>query len=243
MKWFCCLLTGLVLNMGCGQAFAASTENTTQPASLKDVVAALEKAYATLQDVQADFNQVTRIASINKQQRGNGEVLLKRPGTATAMFRFNYAKPKQQIVSNGKQVWFYLPENKQVIVSSVSEMFKGSNGIALSYLTGLGHVSRDFTIVFGKDERDKNGNYQLELTPKKPSPVLSRLHLTISAEVVQRLFRDGAVHDIFPIVSSVVFDAGGNETRIDYTRSRVNKGIDNGKFSFKVPEGVELVKP
>ena len=211
--------------------------------SLKDVVAALEKGYATLQDVQADFSQKTVIAAIKKEQRGSGEVLLKRPGSATAMFRFNYTKPKQQIVSNGKQVWFYLPDNRQVMVSQVSEMFKGGNNIALSYLTGLGHVSRDFTIAFAREQRDKAGNYQLELVPKKPSPVLAKLQLTVSAEAVEHFLRDGAVRDIFPIVSSVIFDATGNETRIDYNRAKVNKGIDNGKFSFKIPAGVEVIKP
>ena len=212
-------------------------------AALKDVVAALEKGYATLQDVQADFSQRTTIAAIKKEQRGSGEVLLKRPASSTAMFRFNYTKPKQQIVSNGRQVWFYLPENRQVMVSQVSEMFKGGNNIALSYLTGLGHVSRDFSIVFAKEKRDKGGNYQLELVPHKPSPVLAKLQLTVSVEAVEHFLKDGAVRDIFPIVSSVVFDITGNETRIDYSRARVNKGIDNGKFSFKIPKGVEVIKP
>ena len=212
-------------------------------AALKDVVAALEKGYATLQDVQADFSQRTTIAAIKKEQRGSGEVLLKRPASSTAMFRFNYTKPKQQIVSNGKQVWFYLPENRQVMVSQVSEMFKGGNNIALSYLTGLGHVSRDFSIVFAKEKRDKGGNYQLELVPHKPSPGLAKLQRTVSGEAVEHFLKDGAVRDIFPIVSSVVFDITGNETRIDYSRARVNKGIDNGKFSFKIPKGVEVIKP
>lgn len=214
-----------------------------QPAALKDVVAALEKGYAGLQDVQADFSQRTTIVGINREQRGNGEVLLKRPASATAMFRFNYAKPKQQIVSNGKQVWFYTAENKQVLVSSVEAMFKGGNSIALSYLTGLGNVSRDFTVAFAKEQLDKKGNYQLELIPKNPSPVLARLQLTVAAVAVERYQSDGAVKNIFPVISSVVQDAGGNQTRIDYSRVRVNKGLENGKFNFKIPEGVEVIKP
>ena len=212
-------------------------------ADLKDVVTALEKGYASLQDVQADFTQKTVIAGINREQKGNGELLLKRPGSATAMFRFNYSKPKQQIVSNGKQVWFYITENKQVMVSPVADMFKGGNSIALSYLTGLGHVSRDFNISFSPEKRDKTGNYHLELVPKNPSPVLARLQLTVSSEAVGVFLRDGAVKDLFPVVTSVIVDAGGNRTRIDYSRVRVNKGIDSGKFNFKIPEGVEVVKP
>ncbi len=212
-------------------------------ASLKEVVSALEKGYAGLQDVQADFSQKTTIAAVNREQKGSGEVLLKRPASATAMFRFNYTKPKQQIISNGKQVWFYTPENKQVLVNSVTSMFAGGNSIALSYLTGLGHVSRDFDVAFATETQDKNGNYQLELTPKKQSPVLARLQLTISAEAVGQMQATGEVKNIFPVVSSIVHDAGGNKTRIDYSSARVNKGLDNGKFNFKIPAGVEIIKP
>lgn len=214
-----------------------------RPATLDDVVSALEKGYATLQDVQADFAQKTSVAGMKREQRGSGELLLKRPGSSTAMFRFNYARPKQQIVSNGKQVWFYLPESNQVMVSSVADMFRGGNSIALSYLTGMGHVSRDFSISFAREHRDGNGNYQLELLPKKPTPVLTRLTLGVSGEAVSRYLRQGSVRDIFPIVSSVIVDAGGNQTRIDYSRARVNRGLESGTFTFRVPRGVEVVKP
>ena len=213
------------------------------PASLKEVVSALEKGYAGLQDVQAEFTQTTTISAVNREQKGSGEVLLKRPAAATAMFRFNYTKPKQQIISNGKQVWFYTPENKQVMVNSVAAMFAGGNSIALTYLTGLGHVSRDFDVSFAAEPQDKSGNYQLELTPKKASPVLAKLQLTVAAEAVAQLQASGEVKNVFPIVSSVVHDAGGNKTRIDYSRARVNKGIADGKFNFKIPDGVEIVKP
>jgi len=218
-------------------------EAADRAASLKDVVGALEKGYAGLQDVHADFSQRTFVAGVGREQKGSGEVFLKRPASSGAMFRFDYAKPKQQIISNGKQVWFYMPENRQVMVSSVADMFKGGNAIALSYLTGLGHVSRDFHASFAKEQRDKNGDYQLELIPKKPTPVLAKLQLTVSSEAVGRFLRDGSVQDTFPVQASVVHDALGNQTRIDYSHVRVNKGIDSNKFNFKVPEGVETVKP
>jgi outer membrane lipoprotein carrier protein len=212
-------------------------------AALKDVVSALEKGYSSLQDVQADFVQRTIISGINREQKGSGELLLKKPASATAMFRFNYTKPKQQIVSNGKQVWFYLAENKQVMVSTVADMFKGGNSIALNYLTGLGHVSRDFTAGFAQEPQDKNGNYHLELIPKSPTAVLAKLQLTVSAAAVEHYLRDGSVQDIFPVLASVIHDAGGNQTRIEYSRIRVNKGLADSRFSFKVPKGVEVIKP
>ncbi len=212
-------------------------------AALKDVVAALEKGYGSLQDVQAAFSQKTVIAGINREQKGSGEVYLKRPASSTAMFRFDYAKPKQQIVSNGKQVWFYLPENRQVMVSPVTDVFKGGNSIALNYLTGLGHVSRDFTVNFAKEPQDKNGNYQLVLVPRNPTPVLAQLQLTVTSAAVESYLKDGTVQNLFPVLSSVVQDVGGNQTRIEYSRVRVNKGMPGSTFNFKVPEGVEVIKP
>jgi outer membrane lipoprotein carrier protein len=232
------LLSLLVLMMLSAQCWAAEKK-----AALQDVVSALEKGYASLQDVQADFVQKTVIAGVNREQKGSGELLLKRPASATAMFRFNYLKPKQQIVSNGKQVWFYIPENKQVMVSSVADMFKGGNSIALNYLTGLGHVSRDFNASFAQEPQDKNGNYQLELRPKSPSAVLAKLQLTVSAAAVEQFLQDGSVQDIFPVLASVMHDAGGNQTRIEYSRVRVNKGLADSRFSFKSPAGVEVIKP
>ncbi len=222
--------------------FALPVSAASPATSLKNVVAALEKGYAGLQDVQADFSQKTTISAVNREQKGSGEVLLKRPASATAMFRFNYFRPKQQIISNGRQVWFYTPENKQVLVNSVAAMFAGGNSIALSYLTGLGHVSRDFDIAFATEPQDKNGNYQLELTPKKPSQVLTKLQLTVSSAAVAQLQRSGEVRNIFPIVASTIHDAGGNRTRIDYSRARVNRGLPDGKFNFKIPAGVEVIK-
>jgi outer membrane lipoprotein carrier protein len=232
------LLILLMMGLVSTQVWAAEKK-----ASLQDVVSALEKGYTSLQDVQADFAQKTVIAGVNREQKGSGELLLKKPASATAMFRFNYLKPKQQIVSNGKQVWFYLPENRQVMVSSVTDMFKGGNSIALNYLTGLGHVSRDFNVSFAQESQDKNGNYQLELTPKNPSPVLAKLQLTVSAAAVEQFLQDGSVRDVFPVLASVIHDAGGNQTRIEYSRVRVNKGLADSRFSFKVPQGVEVIKP
>ena len=125
----------------------ASVAGAAAGATPKQVVAALEKGYDTISDLQADFIQRTSIASLNREERGMGELSIKKaPGGA--MFRFNYTKPRQQIISNGKSVWYYLPDNKQVLVSDVAALFEGGNGIALNYLTGMGHLSADFTAEF-----------------------------------------------------------------------------------------------
>ncbi len=216
--------------------FAAESE-----APLKDVIAALEKGYASFEDVQAVFSQKTVIASMKKEQLGNGTLLIKKSPSA-AMFRFNYLKPKQQILSNGREVWFYQPENEQVIVSKSSDVFRGGNNIALSYLTGLGRVSKDFIASFGRDRVDRNGDYHLVLTPKSPTPLLVKLELTVSGDTVRRFLRDESLKGHFPVVSSVIYDAAGNETWIAYSNVRVNKGISDSVFNFTIPKGVQVIR-
>ena len=220
----------------------ATAAQAAPAAKLSHVVAALEEGYRSLADLQADFNQRTSIGALKREEKGHGELFLKRGKSGSAMFRFDYVKPKQQIVSNGKTVWYYLPENHQVMVADAAKLFSGGNAIALSYLTGLGNLSKDFTISFVGDGRDRKGNYQLELVPKRPTSAMNKLQLTVAADAVARYVETGKAAVAFPLVSSVLFDTMGNRTTIEYSRIRVNQGLSTGRFSFKVPSGVDVIK-
>jgi len=211
-------------------------------AELADVVRTLEQGYATLNDLQADFSQKSTLAAMKREEKGGGELFIKKGSGKESMFRFNYSKPKQQIVSNGKKVWYYLPEQKQVMVMELAQLFEGGNGVAVNYLAGLGHVSKDFNIVFAAEPKDKKGNYLLELTPKKKSPAMAKLQLTVPAEAVEQLLAQGKPGTPFPILSSTVFDQTGNSTRMEFSNVRTNRGLESGKFNFKIPAGVEIVK-
>ncbi|MBJ6727897.1 LolA family protein [Geomesophilobacter sediminis] len=220
-------------------AFAATSAFA---ADLNQVVKTLEEGYGTLNDVQAAFSQKTTISSVKREQKGGGELYIKKGSGSNALFRFNYDRPKQQIVSNGKQVWYYLPENKQVMVMSMAQLFEGGKSVALNYLTGMGHVSRDFNAKFAAEQKDKKGNYIIELTPKQKNPAIAKLQLTISGDAVEKFVAHGRPSYPFPIVSSVMTDQVGNITRIEYSNVKTNKGISSSKFEFKVPSGVEVIK-
>jgi outer membrane lipoprotein carrier protein len=211
-------------------------------ANVQDVVATLEQGYKSLNDVQADFSQRTALASIKKEQRGSGTLIIKKPAGAAAMFRFDYTEPRQLIVSNGKSVWFYLPENRQVMVSDVATLLEGKNGVTVNYLTAMDHLSRDFNASFASNGRDKKGNYVLQLTPKTKSQILAKLQITVAEQAVDQFMREGKASEPFPIVSSVVYDSFGTRTTMDFSKIRVNRGVSNSRFSFKIPAGVEVIK-
>ena len=216
---------------------------TVAAAELKEVIAALEHGYQALTDVQASFAQRSVIAGIDREQKGAGEFAIRKGTGGPAMFRFVYVKPqKQEIICNGKTVWLYIPENRQVMQMDTETLLAGGNGIAISYLTGLGQVSRDFTITFARERQDKKGNYLLELVPKKPSPVMAKLALTISGTAVEQFLASGTAVELFPVVGSTVTDAGGNRTTMEFSGARTNKGISPTRFTFKVPAGVEVIK-
>jgi outer membrane lipoprotein carrier protein len=210
-------------------------------AVLQDVVMTVEQGYQKLADLQAEFKQKTTLAAIQRTETGGGELLLRRSkGEATAQFRFDYTKPAQQIVSDGKTLWYYVPASKQVIVSDMATFFAGGNSLALTYLTGMGQLSKDFVTKYAGT--DKQGNHLLELTPKKPTSVLQRLQLTVAATAVEQYLAGGGAKMPFPLVASVIVDAAGNRTEITYSKIRVNRGLAADRFKFKVPTGVAVVK-
>ncbi|QWV94057.1 outer membrane lipoprotein carrier protein LolA [Geomonas oryzisoli] len=211
-------------------------------AELSQVVRTIEQGYGSLNDLQADFSQRSSIKAMKREEKGAGELLLKKGGGKESMFRFNYTKPKQQIVSNGKTVWYYIPDQKQVMVMDLAQLLEASNGIAMNYLSGLGQVSKDFSIAFAAEQKDKSGNYQLELTPHKKSPAMAKLLLTISGDAVESFVAKGHPGTPFPVLSSTVVDQTGNTTRMDFSNVKTNRGISSGKFSFKIPSGVQVIK-
>lgn len=211
-------------------------------AELAQVVRTLEQGYATLNDLQADFAQKSTIKAMRREEKGGGELFIKKGSGKDAMFRFDYKKPKQQIVSNGKTVWYYLPDQKQVMVMELSQLFEAGNGMAMNYLTGLGQVSRDFSISFAPDQKDKKGDYQLELVPNRKSPAMAKLLLTIDGDAVNSFVAKGRPSTPFPVLASTVVDQTGNTTRMEFSNVKANRGVSSGKFSFKIPSGVEVIK-
>jgi len=208
-------------------------------ASLAEIMSALKKGYASMDDLHASFNQRTYVASLKREEKGAGELSLKKKG-GSAMFHFNYVRPKQQIISNGKNVWYYLPDNRQVIMSDTAKLLSGGNGIAMSYLTGLGNLDADFQVKLLSPAPDKNGNYLLELIPKKQNPAVAKLHLYVPATAVAKAAESS--EPFFPVSSSVLFDQAGNRTTIEYSKVRINGGVASDRFHFKPPAGVDIIK-
>lgn len=217
-------------------------------AGLGEVIRALESPFKTgaatpVRDVQADFFQESHIAALDRTQRGRGTVSFRFvPGNGNrapqVMFNWQYEEPsRQEIVSDGKTMWVYIPDNMQVVESDISNVGRANATNPVTFLSGLGNLSRDFTIMWGNPDTDSEGNYILRLRPQRPSPLIREMILIVDRDAVQG---QGAY---FPILSSTVIDQSENRTTIEFRDLRVNRGLTALDFNFMMPPGVDVVRP
>ena len=218
--------------------------------ALEDPFKADAPADQAIHDFEADFFQESRIASLDRVQRGQGQVMVKfdhRRGDQAplALFRWEYDEPTtQEIVSDGETIWVYLPENRQVIESKLELEGQARPDDPVTFLTGLGNLSRDFNIAWAEPNQDIEGNYVLELRPRRVSTMIQRLLLVVNRDAVTGSPRPSSFDGgVFPLLSSTVFDPSGNTTTIEFRNVRVNRGIADSVFRFMLPAGVEVIHP
>jgi len=140
-------------------------------ASGEMVLTEIQTRYEKTNDLEANFIQ-EYIGKVMKQaNRGEGKVYFKKKG----MMRWEYRVPYQKLISDGQTLWYYQPDEKQVLLSDVSKVLK-----EYGFLMGEGDLRRDFKLIQMKESKSLNENiYLLELMPKQPHPALSKLVLTV----------------------------------------------------------------
>src|ERR1700687_2491214 len=75
---------------------------------VKTLAAAVDAHYNHLRSLHAEFTEVYRGSGMDRTE--SGTLWLKKPGK----MRWEYRSPKEKLfVSNGKDAWFYVPEDRQ----------------------------------------------------------------------------------------------------------------------------------
>lgn len=223
---------------------------------LSDVVKALEipfkaqtKPLGRIQDFTANFLQESHIASIDRTQHGEGMVSFKflaslEGESSMAKFRWEYRKPSiQEIISDGQIMWVYIPENRQVIESDISQLNAQQGQNPVTFLSGLGNLSRDFVINWSPAKTDQAGDYILQLKPRENSQFIQQIEVVVSHEAVNSWQMQQKTGQIFPISATHITDPSGNRTTIEFHDIQVNQSLADKLFSFIRPDGVELVNP
>ena len=191
---------------------------------LDAVVNGLESTYGKMNDLKAEFTQVAKNRSLGQDVKAEGTVYLKKGGK----MRWEYKSPSpQQIVSDGTYLWVYTPELNQVNKGDAPKALAGPAG---SFLQGLGKVREEFTVRFlnPANKADGAGRPVLDLTPKKPTPLLTRLVLTLDP-------KDYVVRE------AVLYDQLQNTVTMSFNRVVINSGLGDTLFAFTPPKGAAVV--
>ena len=192
---------------------------------LDQVVAGLEATYGKFSDLRAEFSQVAHNKSLGQDIKAEGVVYLKKGGK----MRWDYKRPSpQQIISDGTSLWVYTPELNQVNKGSAPKALAGPAG---SFLAGLGKVRDEFKVVRFLNpaaKLDASGRPVLDLTPKSPSPMLTRLVLTVDPKD-------------YIVRQAVIYDQFQNTVTMAFSKVTLNAGLKDELFTFTPPKGVSVV--
>jgi len=196
--------------------------------SLDSIISPIQQSYDDIKDFKAHFVQESMVKSWNatQVQKAQGVVYFKREGK----MYWDYQQPTpQQIISNGKKLWFYEPEEKQVTVSKVSTGLQSQ--ISADLLSGKANLKRDFKVkwITSQAEKDKS-KLVLELTPRVPQSNLNKVILRLDEKNFQ--IRQTEVYDLFD-----------NLTRITFSQIEINRNLPDSLFIFNPPPGVEILTP
>jgi outer membrane lipoprotein carrier protein len=197
---------------------------TARAQELDKVVSGLETTYGKINDLRAEFSQVAHNRSLGQDIKAEGTVYLKKGGK----MRWEYKSPSpQQIVSDGSSLWVYTPELNQVNKGSAPKALAGPAG---SFLAGLGRVRNEFTVRFlnPANKVDDSGRPVLDLTPKNPTPLLTRLVLTVDP-------KDSLVRQ------AMLYDQLQNTVTMTFTKVTINSGLPDSLFTFTPPAGASVV--
>jgi outer membrane lipoprotein carrier protein len=145
---------------------------------------------------------------------------VKKPGR----MRWTYRSPeRKELVSDGSKIYWYVPEDKQVVVNDVP--LENQATTPALFLSGKGDIARDFTASYAGTTP---GAVSLKLVPRKAEPEYE--YLVVAVDPVSMQIR-----------SLTTRDRQGGESTLTFTNMKENRGLADKDFVFRVPRGVNVV--
>jgi outer membrane lipoprotein carrier protein len=201
---FARLIFGALILLGAMPVFAGDAMNH------------LNRFLAETRTLSADFKQVAIDEAGRPGHRVSGTFLLSKPGR----FRWDYLQPyKQEIVANGKKVWFYDVDLEQVTVKALDHAIGSTPALLLT-----GEVSLDENFVV-EDQGEREGMRWTRLVPRSEDNSFKYISIGIQGE---------------NLGSMELSDNFGQLTRISFSNLKINGPIESKRFEFVAPPGVDV---
>ncbi|KPK12512.1 MAG: hypothetical protein AMJ68_01775 [Acidithiobacillales bacterium SG8_45] len=178
----------------------------------------LDRFFNEVLTFKASFDQVVLDEALNTIQESSGTLYIQRPNR----FRWDYVMPfKQEIVSDGKQIWVYDVDLQQVTVRKMDGALGNTPAILLA---GKGKLGDNFSVK----SLGKQGKLEwIKMIPKEKDG---------GFEDIRVGFENGKIRKLEMI------DTFGQTTRITLRDNRENKSISKKTFTFVPPKGVDVVR-
>jgi outer membrane lipoprotein carrier protein len=197
---------------------AASGENLPP---VEYVLKELEKRYTGSQ-YSAEFLQESTIKTMEITDFAQGRLYVRHPG----MMRWEYQKPERQvIVTDGRQLWIFRPQDNLVMTGGAPAFFRDGKGA--SFLSDIGLIRKKFQITMARAEGEYL--YELRLTPVEQTLNISEVRLFVTPRS-------------YNIVRIVTVSPYGDDTRIDIINPQFNVSLEPSLFSFEIPPGADVQK-
>jgi outer membrane lipoprotein carrier protein len=203
-------------------AVAAAVPLAQPKETAEQLAARIQARYDTIRDFEADFVQTYQGGLLRTKTTEQGTVAIKRPGR----MRWVYTKPeRKEFVSNGERIYSYIPRDKQVIVSP---MPAGDQTTPALFLTGRGHLVRDFHAEFTAVPGAAPGSVGLKLVPKRADPEFEWLMVTVNPSTLR-------------LQQLIALDRQGGQSSFTFTNLKENRNLSDKIFDFQIPRGVDVI--
>lgn len=192
-------------------------------ADVKSIAAAVDDHYNHLRSLEAQFTELYQGAGMTRTE--SGTLWLKKPGK----MRWEYRSPRVKLfVSDGKEAWFYVPDDRQARKSPARKLEDARSPLA--FLLGKTRLEKELrglslapdvtplqagdTVLRGVPSAlaDQWGEVALEITPQNQ------------------------------IVRIVIQAVDGSSTEYRFTDQKENVATQDSRFVFQPPAGTEVVE-
>lgn len=181
---------------------------------------ALDQFLENLQSLRASFSQVVVDAKGNELEKGEGTLLVRRPGK----FRWEYTPAgagPQLLVADGANLWFYDRDLQQATVKPAAAALTTTPVILLS---GTAAEMRAAFIITDQGMRDALA--WVQVTPRSAAAEFSSAELGFRGTQLTRL---------------VIHDRLNQTDTLSFTHSARGARIEESELHFTPPSGVDVI--
>ena len=199
---------------------------------IDDILAGIETANSSFKTMKADITFTRTITLLESTETSQGELSYKKP----QKLYLKFYPPKNEVnIVDGKYVWVYHPNEKQVEKYEMSKGGQSSQSMSFfefGYGESVGEARKNYeiTLIDTRGEEPKQV-YTLNLKPKNPKSQYSGIKLWIE--------------DGFWLPHKIELGESGGEVvnTIELKNIKLNKGMSDKIFTFDVPRNVEVIEP